>query len=152
MKFIGDFHIHSKYSRAVSPLMDLENLDRWAEIKGIKVMGTGDFTHPKWFSEIKEKLEPAEPGLFKLRGIDSATRFILTTEISCIYKKTPCLGLRRAIHPASGQSLRFRRNGCQPICVSYNDLFFRLYAKGVRQVFWISFNDAGRIDRSCFCQ
>lgn len=87
MKFIGDFHIHSKYSRAVSPSMDLENLDRWAKIKGIKVMGTGDFTHPKWFSEIKEKLEPAEPGLFKLRESDSGTRFILTSEISCIYKK-----------------------------------------------------------------
>ena len=87
MKFIGDFHIHSKYSRAVSPSMDLDNLDRWANIKGIKVLGTGDFTHPKWFESIKEKLEPAEPGLFKLRKVDSPTRFILTSEISCIYKK-----------------------------------------------------------------
>ncbi|OGZ85287.1 MAG: DNA helicase UvrD [Candidatus Staskawiczbacteria bacterium RIFOXYD1_FULL_39_28] len=87
MKFVGDFHIHSKYSRAVSPSMDLDNLDRWAVIKGIKVMGTGDFTHPKWFGEIKEKLEPAEAGLFKLRGADSPTRFLLTSEISCIYKK-----------------------------------------------------------------
>ncbi len=87
MKFIGDFHIHSKYSRAVSPLMNLENLDKWAKIKGIKVMGTGDFTHPKWFEEIKKQLEPAEPGLFKLRDSDSGTRFILTAEISCIYKK-----------------------------------------------------------------
>ncbi len=95
MKFVGDFHIHSKYSRAVSPLMDLENLDVWAAIKGIRVMGTGDFTHPKWFSEIKEKLEPAEPGLFKLRGAESSTRFILTSEISCIYKKT---GKVRKIH------------------------------------------------------
>ena len=58
MKFIADFHIHSKYSRAVSPLMDLENLDRWAEIKGIKVLGTGDFTHPKWFAEIKALPHP----------------------------------------------------------------------------------------------
>ena len=56
MKFVGDFHIHSKYSRAVSPLMDLENLDRWAKIKGIKVMGTGDFTHPKWFERYKKKI------------------------------------------------------------------------------------------------
>ena len=53
MKFIADFHIHSIYSRATSPLMDFTNLDRWAEIKGIKVLGTGDFTHPKWFEEIK---------------------------------------------------------------------------------------------------
>ena len=87
MKFIADFHIHSKYSRAVSPLMDLGNLDKWAEIKGIKVLGTGDFTHPKWFNEIKKELSPAEQGLFKLRGSKSGTRFILTSEISCIYKK-----------------------------------------------------------------
>ena len=95
MKFVADFHIHSKYSRATSPLMDLENLDRWAKIKGIKVLGTGDFTHPKWFEEIKQKLEPAEPGLFKLHGEDSGTRFILTAEISCIYSKG---GKVRKIH------------------------------------------------------
>lgn len=87
MKFTADFHIHSKYSRATSPLMDLENLDRWAKIKGIKVLGTGDFTHPKWFEDIKKELEPAEPGLFKIHGLDSGTRFILTSEISCIYSK-----------------------------------------------------------------
>ena len=87
MNFIADFHIHSKYSRATSPLMNLENLDKWAEIKGIKVMGTGDFTHPEWFKNIKEKLKPAEPGLFKLSKSNSETRFILTSEISCIYKK-----------------------------------------------------------------
>jgi uncharacterized protein (TIGR00375 family) len=75
--------------------MDLDNLDRWAEIKGIKVLGTGDFTHPIWFKEIKEKLEPAETGLFKLKGADSQTRFILTSEISCVYKKT---GKVRKVH------------------------------------------------------
>jgi len=95
MKFVGDFHIHSKYSRACSPLMDLENLDRWAQIKGIKVMGTGDFTHPTWIEEIKQKLEPAESGLFCLKGTDSPTRFILTTEISCIYTKE---GKVRKVH------------------------------------------------------
>ena len=95
MKFIADFHIHSKYSRATSPLMDLENLSRWASIKGIKVLGTGDFTHPKWLEEIKKQLEPAEPGLFKLCASDSSTRFILTSEISCIYSKG---GKVRKIH------------------------------------------------------
>src|SRR5271157_5013888 len=95
MKFIADFHIHSKYSRATSPLMDLVNLDNWARIKGIKVMGTGDFTHPKWFESIKKELEPAEPGLFKLRSGNSGTRFILTSEISCIYSKG---GKVRKIH------------------------------------------------------
>ena len=87
MKFIGDFHIHSKYSRATSPSMDLDSLDNWAKIKGIKVLGSGDFTHPKWFESIKEKLEPAEAGLLKLHNSDSPTRFILTSEISCIYSK-----------------------------------------------------------------
>jgi len=87
MKFVGDFHIHSKYSRATSPDMNLENLDVWAKKKGIKVISAADFTHPAWFAELKEKLEPAESGLYKLKGRDTETRFILTTEISCIYSK-----------------------------------------------------------------
>ena len=75
--------------------MDLENLDNWARIKGIKILGTGDFTHPKWFGDIKERLSPAERGLFKLKKSDSSTRFILTSEISCIYSKG---GKVRKIH------------------------------------------------------
>jgi uncharacterized protein (TIGR00375 family) len=67
--------------------MDLENLDKWAKIKGVKILGTGDFTHPEWFRSIKEELEPAEAGLFKLKKSNSETRFILTAEISCIYTK-----------------------------------------------------------------
>ncbi len=115
MKFIADFHLHSKYSRATSPHMDLENLDKWAKIKGIKVLGTGDFTHPEWFKNLKDKLELAEPGLFKLKnqsikaklgarpspqlaegsGFDSEIRFILTAEISCVYSHK---GKVRKIH------------------------------------------------------
>lgn len=89
MKIIADLHIHSKYSRAVSPDMTLENIDVWARKKGIQVMGTGDFTHPQWFNEIKTKLKQLEDGLFKLTTIHQplATRFILTAEISCIYSK-----------------------------------------------------------------
>jgi len=75
--------------------MDLENLEKWAKIKGIKVLGTGDFSHPEWFKNLKEKLEPAEPGLFKLKNSDSEIRFILTTEISCVYSKA---GKVRKIH------------------------------------------------------
>lgn len=105
MEFIADLEIHSKYSRAVSKEMELPNLAKWAAIKGIRVVGTGDFTHPLWFSDIKEKLEPAEPGLFKLRrefyplGVDGLkiedVRFLLTAEISCIYSKG---GKVRKIH------------------------------------------------------
>jgi len=87
MKFIADLHIHSKYSRATSKDMDLEELDKWAKIKGIKVLGTGDFTHPEWLKNLKNKLEPAEPGLYKLKKNDRGTRFMLTAEISCIYSK-----------------------------------------------------------------
>ncbi len=73
----------------------MENLDKWARIKGIKVLGTGDFSHPEWFKSLKEKLEPAELGLFKIKKQDNATRFILTNEISCIYSKN---GRVRKIH------------------------------------------------------
>jgi len=65
--FFADLHIHSKYSRATSRDCDLENLYLWAQKKGITVVGTGDFTHPAWFSELQEKLIPAEPGLYRLR-------------------------------------------------------------------------------------
>ena len=75
--------------------MDLENLEKWAKIKGIKVLGTGDFTHPEWFGNLKENLAPAEPGLFKLKKSDSGIRFILTSEISCIYSKN---GGTRKVH------------------------------------------------------
>ncbi|KKU86734.1 MAG: ATP-dependent DNA helicase [Parcubacteria group bacterium GW2011_GWA2_47_9] len=68
MKFVADFHIHSKYSRATSKDMDFESLDRWANIKGIRVLGAGDFTHPEWFRILKEKLGPAEPGFFTLKS------------------------------------------------------------------------------------
>lgn len=96
MKFIADLHIHSKYSRATSKDMCLEELDRWADDKGILVMATGDFTHPAWFEEIKKKLEPAEPGLFKLKSqykketiknTLAETRFFLSAEISSIYSR-----------------------------------------------------------------
>jgi len=95
MKFIADFHIHSKYSRATSREMDVEHLLQWAKIKGIKLLGTGDFTHPQWFGELKTKLESAEPGLLKLKNSNAETRFILTAEISCIYSKN---SLVRKIH------------------------------------------------------
>ena len=100
VKFAADFHLHSKYSRATSKDLDLENLDKWARIKGVKVLGTGDFTHPEWFKNLKEKLKPAAPGLFALGynpqpGSGDPTFFILTVEISCIYSKN---GRVRKIH------------------------------------------------------
>ncbi|MDD4202810.1 MAG: endonuclease Q family protein [Candidatus Omnitrophica bacterium] len=96
MKFIADLHIHSHYSLATSKLLSPEHLDYWARIKGITVVGTGDFTHPKWIAELKQKTEPAEDGLYKLKKehfmaerlfSDKKVRFILSSEISCVYKK-----------------------------------------------------------------
>jgi len=75
--------------------MNLVDLDRWAKIKGIKILGSGDFTHPLWLKELKEKLEPAEPGLFKLKDFPSENRFLLTSEVSCVYQKR---GKLRKIH------------------------------------------------------
>ncbi len=91
MEFAADFHIHSKYSRATSKSISPEILDYWAEIKGIKVLGTGDFTHPVWLQELRRSLKEAEPGLYKIKE----TRFILSSEISCIYSKK---GRVRKIH------------------------------------------------------
>ncbi|MFH1577317.1 MAG: endonuclease Q family protein, partial [Candidatus Margulisiibacteriota bacterium] len=91
MKFIADLHIHSKYSRATSKDMDLEGLAKWAKLKGIDLIATGDFTHPLWLAELKKKLKPAEEGLFEYNGV----RFILNVEISSIYSKN---GKTRKIH------------------------------------------------------
>lgn len=87
MRIIVDFHIHSKYSRATSKDMEIVNIVRWADKKGIGIIGSGDFQHPAYFGELKNKLEPAEPGLFKLKKFKSKARVVLTTEISNIYKQ-----------------------------------------------------------------
>ncbi|MFA7283949.1 MAG: endonuclease Q family protein [Candidatus Omnitrophota bacterium] len=83
MEFIADFHIHSKYSRATSRDMDVKHLTHWARLKGITLMGTGDFTHHLWLEELKHNLEDCGNGLFQCDGI----YFMLTAEISSIYSK-----------------------------------------------------------------
>ena len=101
MKFIADLHVHSHFSRATSKNLDLEHLYVSAQLKGITVVATGDITHPEWFKEISEKLEPAETGLYRLKksiekncdeqvplSCRSNVRFMLNSEISSIYKKT----------------------------------------------------------------
>ncbi len=100
MKFVADLHLHSHFSRATSKQLDLEHLSKWAQLKGVTVVGTGDFTHPGWLDEVEKKLEPAEDGLFKLKNdfaqataaevpkaCRAEVRFLLTTEISNIYKR-----------------------------------------------------------------
>jgi len=95
MEQILDLHIHSKYSRACSPQLTLENIAQTCEIKGVHIIGTGDFTHPKWFSEIKKNLTPCpsskkDSTLYCLKNkakLANQTKFILSTEISLIYKE-----------------------------------------------------------------
>lgn len=100
MLFRADFHIHSHYSLATSKQLSPEYLDYWGRIKGLKVIGTGDFSHPAWTKELKQKITPREEGLFALKKnftvpteipcldkSDKAIRFILSAEISTIYKK-----------------------------------------------------------------
>ena len=67
MFFIADLHTHSHYAGATSPNLCLETLYQWAKIKGVHVIGTGDFTHPGWFNELKEKLLPDGNGFFLLK-------------------------------------------------------------------------------------
>jgi uncharacterized protein (TIGR00375 family) len=95
MRFIADFHIHSKFSRATSKDMEVEILAHWAKRKGIALLGTGDFTHPTYFAELRSKLEPLGNGLFKLRKGDQDVRYILTAEVSNIYSQS---GKVRRIH------------------------------------------------------
>ena len=100
MRHYADLHIHSKYSRACSRDCDLEHLSWFARRKGVSVLGTGDFTHPAWSEQIRERLVPAEDGFFRLReDLDrevlrtlpatchGAVRFVLTPRstrvISC---------------------------------------------------------------------
>ena len=83
MRLIADLHIHSRFSRATSPQMNLEALAHWAKIKGIGLLGTGDFTHPQWLKELKDGLAPEGSGLYRHDGV----LLMLTSEISLIWKQ-----------------------------------------------------------------
>ena len=110
MRYVADLHVHSRYSRATSREADLAGFHHWARIKGIGVVGTGDFTHPGWFAELEEQLVEKD-GLYALKQApagsplegavpaDNEVRFILTTEISSIYRKH---GQVRKVHSLIG--------------------------------------------------
>ncbi len=82
---LADFHLHSKYSRATSPMMNVIDLGKAAKEKGINLLGTGDFTHPMYFAELKKNLTKFNEGIFIEEK--SGTKFILTTEICLIFSK-----------------------------------------------------------------
>jgi len=109
MKFVADLHLHSKFSRATSRDMTFDNLAAWAKVKGIRLLASGDFTHPEWLFLTRQKLEPAGNGFLRLKKIASPdhdalrafplstedVQFVLSTEISFIYSKR---GKVRKVH------------------------------------------------------
>ena len=100
MKIFADLHFHSKYSRAVSPDMDLEHLAAGARIKGLQLLGTGDFSHPLWFKELKSKLEPSPfEGLYQLKKesgeAGNRVLFMLTNEVATFFSDA---GKSRKVH------------------------------------------------------
>jgi len=91
MKIIADLHLHSPYSKATSKEMNLDGLTKGAKIKGLNLLGTGDFTHPFWLKELKGKLQEFEDGIFVYKDV----YFILSTEVSTIFQK---YGKKKEIH------------------------------------------------------
>ena len=106
MSYAADLHLHSHYAYATSPALTLENLAHWAKLKGIDLLATGDFTHPAWLQELRQKLAPSGPGVYRLveavpwaGGIPANPRgeaqFVLGTEVSCVYRQA---GRARRVH------------------------------------------------------
>jgi DNA helicase-2/ATP-dependent DNA helicase PcrA len=100
LSFVADLHVHSYLSRATSRELDVEHLHAWAQRKGIAVVATGDFTHPRWFAELRDRLVPAGDGLFRLRkdlarAVDAdvpaacraEVRFMLSVEVRSAYAR-----------------------------------------------------------------
>lgn len=107
-RFACDFHVHSRYTRGASAEMTLDQMAHFAKLKGLSLLGTGDFTHPAWFLELKEMLRPAAlEGLYEYKG----TLFVLTAEVSSFFSQK---GRGRKMHnlifaPSLEAALRIRQ-------------------------------------------
>jgi PHP family Zn ribbon phosphoesterase len=98
MDIIADLHLHSRFARAVSPKMGIQEIARWCSLKGIDLAATGDWTHPQYFEEVKAELEEVGEGIFMPRersGLVREVRFALVTELSCVYREN---GRGRRVH------------------------------------------------------
>ncbi|MCU0236216.1 MAG: endonuclease Q family protein [Acidobacteria bacterium] len=123
MGFFADFHIHSRYSRGTSPGLEFPELARWAAIKGIGVVGSGDFTHPLWFRDMRSSFHETAPGLYALEKSHPAMHFILSAEISLIFKQggrvrkvhllllAPSLAVVEKINAALGRRFNLSADG-----------------------------------------
>jgi uncharacterized protein (TIGR00375 family) len=92
---IADFHLHSKFSRACSKNLDIQNLEKWGRVKGLSLLGSSDFTHPKWIEELKGNLKEDTTGQDGIFKTSSGYDFLLQTEISLMYSEG---GRGRRIH------------------------------------------------------
>jgi DNA helicase II / ATP-dependent DNA helicase PcrA len=140
MGFYADFHIHSRYSRSTSPELELPEMARWAGIKGLSVVGSGDFTHPLWFASIKKSLTENVPGLFSLKKDQPGAHFILSSEISLIYKKkgrvrkihllllAPSLDTVAKINESLGRRFNLRSDGRPILGAAVRDLSTEILA------------------------
>jgi uncharacterized protein (TIGR00375 family) len=140
MGFYADLHIHSRYSRSTSPALELPELARWAGIKGLGVVASGDFTHPLWFNSLKSSLIENVPGLFTLKKSQSAAHFILSSEISLIYKKNgrvrkihllllaPSLDTVEKINASLGRRFNLRADGRPILGAAVRDLSAEILA------------------------
>ena len=142
MAFYADFHIHSRYSRSTSPALELPELARWAGIKGITVVGSGDFTHPRWFQSLKSSLYENAPGLYSLSLKKNRPNvyFILSSEISLIYKKNgrvrkvhllilaPSLATVEKINASLGHRFNLRSDGRPILGASARDISAEILA------------------------
>ncbi len=134
MLFFADLHIHSRYSRGTSPALEPAELARWAAIKGLTVIGSGDFTHPLWFQCLKDCLHEAAPGLYALTKRGPAVYFILSAEISLIFKQggrgrrvhllllAPSLAAVKKINAALGRRYNLRSDGRPILGASARDI------------------------------
>src|SRR5688572_29525285 len=97
MAYVADLHIHSRFSRACSSALNIPNLTAWAKLKGISLLGTGDFLHPLWLSELKSQLKEDGSGFMVRQLADGSSdiKFALTVEIASIYSNK---GKGRRIH------------------------------------------------------
>ena len=140
MGFFADFHIHSRYSRGTSPALELPELARWAGIKGIGVVGSGDFTHPLWFRSLKDSLSETAPGLYSLEKNKPTVHFILSSEISLIYKQggrvrkvhllllAPSLAAVEKINAALGRRYNLNADGRPILGISAREISAEILA------------------------
>ena len=91
MPYIADLHTHSRFAGACSPQLTIPNLAKWAQLKGIDLLGSGDCLYPGWIEELKRYFQPLPSGFYQHGG----TKFVISTEISCIYTEN---GKSRRIH------------------------------------------------------